>query len=51
MSSTDEFDVVERPDSSAFSHARSKLGPTACVELNSLVLELREQRLGKHLEA
>ena len=46
----DEFDMVEQPDSSAFSHARSKLEPTASVELNSLVLELSEQRFGGHLE-
>lgn len=45
----DEFDMVAQPDSSAFSHARSKLEPTAFVELNSLVLELSEQHLGEHL--
>jgi len=46
----DEFDMVDQPDSSAFSHARSKLEATAFVELNSLVLNLSEQHLGEHLE-
>ena len=36
----DEFDMASQPDSSAFSHARSKLEPTAFVELNSLALVL-----------
>lgn len=46
----DDFDMVDQPDSSAFSHARSKLEPSAFVELNSLVLALSEEYLDEHLQ-
>lgn len=46
----DGFDMLGLPDSSAFSHARSKLEATAFEELASLVLELAEQYFEECME-
>ena len=46
-----EYSAIEKPEGSAFSHARRKVHPAAFVELNSIVLEVAGQHMEEHCQS